>query len=710
MGVETNENEVLGPREAVVDTNTDPTIAIAASFTVLPILEPLRFWLYEVLNAKARIELAAMGQVIQTWLDPKSVFALNSSGLNVTFLRWLDFCGGGAKDCEETLELLISSLSASSSVARVPHLVCLCPSGEMSIDTERVAEFREMDARLKSMAVGVPGISVVTSNELLELYPLQDFADAPGDRLASIPYQTSLFVVLAALIARRLHAVKTPQHKAIVVDCDQTLWAGACGEDGPPGVLIDESRRALQRFLMSQHIAGMLICLCSKNNEEDVLNVFDQRNEMVLKLEQIVAHRLNWESKTTNISSLARELGIGTDSFVFIDDNPLECAEVRASLPEVLTLQLPADPARFVSFLQGVWAFDQRLITREDRNRTVQYLKEHARMQLRRHVASLTEFMVALDLQVRIRPLEERDLARSAQLTQRVNQFNLSSIRRSEAELASHWRSQMLDAWTVEVSDRFGDYGQVGLLLLKNDQSEVLKIDSFLLSCRALGRGVEHQMLASLGTLALERGLTAIELFFIATSKNRPMRDFLQRIIQPAGQNLPSGLYIVPAELAARVRYVPSLVENTLNAAEAKPLSDSHLTSDLAGSFQTLDRNRALVRIAMELAIPNQILLAFELWQRTSRKRSEREYIAPVGDVESTLAGIWAEVLKVDRVGSKDAFFELEGDSLKMVQIIVRVLESFAVELPISFFFDHPTIGHHARKIVELRNSRNQRD
>jgi HAD superfamily phosphatase (TIGR01681 family) len=340
-------NEALGSHsgETSIEATSGPTVAIAASFTASPIIEPLRFWLHEVLNVDARIELAEIGQVMQTLLDPKSIFATHSRGLNVVLLRWEDLCGTGSKDCEQALELLISALSFSPSVSRIPHLVCLCaPSPEVLVSPEKTAGFREMDARLKSKAARLPGVSVVTSSELLQLYPLKDYADSLSDRVAWVPYRTCLFVVIAALVARRLHAVTTPPYKAIVVDCDQTLWVGACGEDGPSGVVIDGPRQALQKFLVAQHDAGMLICLCSKNSEEDVFKVFEQRGEMLLKLRHIVAHRINWESKVSNISSLARQLGIGTDSFVFIDDNPLECAEVRAILPEVLTLQMPPGP------------------------------------------------------------------------------------------------------------------------------------------------------------------------------------------------------------------------------------------------------------------------------------------------------------------------------------------------------------------------------
>jgi FkbH-like protein len=701
-------NEAFGSHsgESSIEATSKPAVAIVASFTAFPVLEPLRFWLHEVLHVDARLELAEMGQVMQTLLDPKSIFAANFGGLNVILLRWEDLCGTGSTDCEEALDMLISGLSSSPSVSLIPHVVCLGPpSLQVSASPEKARKFREMDARLKSTAAQLPRVFVVTSSELLQLYPVTDYADSLSDRVAWIPYRTCLFAVMATLIARRLHAVTTPPYKAIVVDCDQTLWAGACGEDGPHGVVIDGPRRALQEFLIAQHEAGMLICLCSKNSEEDVLKVFEQRGEMLLKLHHIVAHRINWESKAANICSLAQELGIGTDSFVFVDDNPLECAEVRAGLPEVLTLQMPADSGNFALFLRGIWAFDHRPLTREDGGRTAQYLQERERKQLRNQVTSLAGFLAALDLQVRIRPLEEEDLARSAQLTLRVNQFNLSSIRRSEAELTDLWHSQTLEGWAVEVSDRFGDYGQVGLLLLEAHKSDSLKIDTFLLSCRALGRGVEHQMLAALGALARERGLRAVELPLTETSRNRPMRDFLQAILQHGGQAAQSGPYVVPAALAAHARYLPSPVESQPAFTATNLPPNLQPATEPAAGLPAQERSRVLARIAMELATPQQILSAFESWQRTAKTRPENEYVAPRNGVESTLTGIWAEVLGIEQLGTSDAFFELDGDSLKMVQIIVRVLDSFGVELPISLFFEHPTIEAHAKKIIELRNS-----
>lgn len=679
----------------------DSTVAVAATFTAHPILEPLRYWLYEVLGFNGRVELADTGQVVQTLLNRRGIFASVQDGLKVVLLRWEDWERAGSKDNCETLQLLISALTSSATLSRVPHLVCVCPpSPQVLADSERSARFCEMGNRFMSEITRLPGVFALTPNELIEIYPVEDYDSPLGDQLAWIPYRTNLFLVLASMIARHLHAATTPPYKAIVVDCDDTLWAGVCGEDGPSGMIIDEAHKALQEFLLSQHDAGMLICLCSKNNEEDVFSVFEQRDEMVLNLRHIAGHRINWESKANNIKSLASELGFSPDAFIFIDNNPLETAQVREALPEVLTLTLPADPRRNVGFLRGVWAFDRHGRTQEDGTRTIQYRQERERRRLR-GVTGLTDFLAMLDLKVHVRPLDENSLARSAQLTQRVSQFNLSTIRRSEAELTMLWRTKTLEGRMVEVSDRFGDYGLVGLLLFNILKPGRLRIDSFLLSCRALGRGVEHQMLAALGSLAQGRQLEFIELPFVQTARNRPMRDFLSANIDRIERLSEAEVYLVPAVEAASIRYDPSLNESPRTSSEINRLPDLISTVTAAGK-EASARSRLLERIATELSEPVQILAAFESWQRTTGVRPDGEYIAPEDNVQRRLSEIWAGVLGIEKVGVRDVFFELEGDSLKMVQVIVRVADAFGVELPIDSFFEHPTIEAHARKIVEL--------
>src|SRR5204862_373136 len=177
----------------------------------------------------------------------------------------------------------------------------------------------------------------------------------------------------------KFHALLRPAHKVIVLDCDNTLWAGVCGEDGAKGIRLDPPFQSLQKFMRAQHEAGMLLCLCSKNNEEDVNEVFAQRLDMPLRREHLISSRLNWLSKSENLKSIAQELGLGLDSFIFVDDNPVECAEVEANCPEVLTVQLPEDPQQIPQFLRHCWVFDHLTRTAEDIKRGEMYRQNRQR-------------------------------------------------------------------------------------------------------------------------------------------------------------------------------------------------------------------------------------------------------------------------------------------------------------------------------------------
>jgi FkbH-like protein len=672
---------------------TGPSVAVAASFTAFPIERPLRWWLNEVLGIDARVQVLDAGQVMQALLDPGGAFAANQGGLNVVLLRWEDW--ERAMPDGDAARLLASGLASASRSSPATHLVCLCPpSAGVTGTPELRGRLQDLDRRLVELAGALPGVDVVSSAELARLYPVDGYDDPHADQVAQIPYRPSLFVALAALVARRLHALVSPPCKAIVTDCDGTLWGGVCAEDGPGGVVIGEAHLALQRRLRERLEAGTLLCLASKNAEADVRAVFGRRPEMLLRWDDFVARRVNWGSKATNVRALADELGIATETVAFLDDNPLECAEVRAALPDVLTLELPPDASARGALLDGVWAFDRRPLTSEDRQRHLHQGREHERAALRASAGDLEQFLAALRLEVRIRPLEERDLVRAAQLTQRVTQLNLSGVRRSEAEIGAFQRSGPVLSRVVEVVDRFGDYGIVGLLLAA-ERADVLRVETFLLSCRALGRGVEHRMLAALGDAARERRLVWLELPFVETSRNRPMRDFLAAAAV-AVESGPVVCYRIRSEAASAVRYVPSQTTSS-----TEPPTPPPATPD--AGYSPAERVRRLVRIAAELSDPARMLEAFESWQRSAAERPDAEYVAPSTDVERRLAEVWAQVLGVERVGVRDVFFELGGDSLAMVQVVARALDAFGVELPVSAFFENPTVEAHARKLAELQ-------
>jgi FkbH-like protein len=372
----------------------------------------------------------------------------------------------------------------------------------------------------------ISGVYLVASAELSRLYPVAKYHDQHADRLGHIPYTRAFFTALGTMIARRIYALRHPPRKVIVLDCDQTLWQGVCGEDGAHGITLDPPRQHLQAFLVAQHEAGMLLCLCSKNNPADVFEVFERRPEMPLRREHIAAWRINWRPKSENIKELAHELGLGLDSFIFIDDNPVECAEVQANCPEVLILTLPAEPAKIPRFLDHVWAFDHLKVTAADRARTAAYRRHADRERLRETSLTFEDFLAGLELEVEISAMLPEQVARVAQLTQRTNQLNVYPARRGESEIRHLVQSGALECWVVSARDRFGDYGLVGAMLFKTG-SEAIEVETFLLSCRALGRRIERRMLAQLERLAQARGLAYVVVPYLPPPKNKPALDFL---------------------------------------------------------------------------------------------------------------------------------------------------------------------------------------
>ncbi len=307
------------------------------------------------------------------------------------------------------------------------------------------------------------------------------------------------------------------------LDCDNTLWDGVVGEDGVDGIRLEAPHLALQARLVEAANAGVLIGLCSKNIEADVLAVLRERNDMLLKPEHIVVHRINWQPKSTNLRSIAGELSLGEDSIVFLDDNPVEIAEVRANCPSIVAIGVDFSSPDG-SEPQHLWPLDVAVATAEDRKRTEFYKENARRTELKRGVGDYARFIEELQLNIRIEEPREEQLKRLQQLTERTNQFNINGIHRSAAEFAAAGGEALVRA--VSVADRFGDYGLVGLVLAHREDT-ALVTDAFLMSCRVLGRGVEHAMLAELGRHALAQGLATIRIVAASQPRNQPVRQFL---------------------------------------------------------------------------------------------------------------------------------------------------------------------------------------
>jgi FkbH-like protein len=247
---------------------------------------------------------------------------------------------------------------------------------------------------------------------------------------------------------------------------------------------------------------------------------------MLLRREHLTAWKVNWDAKAMNLRTLGAELSLGLDSFVFIDDDAFECGAVRTLCPEVLVLQLPSDDAEIENYLLNIWDLDVKAATAEDQNRTLYYRQNANRIHAQTTASSLGEFLASLALEVNITPLAQEDVARAAQLMERTNQFNLNGIRRPALDFVRFLNAHERTCVTVRARDRFGDYGTVGLAIYFLDGS-ALNVEALLLSCRALGKGVEHRLFLHLAEAARVSGAEQICFAHVRTAKNQPLQAFL---------------------------------------------------------------------------------------------------------------------------------------------------------------------------------------
>jgi FkbH-like protein len=678
-------------------------IAIAATFTVEPVEESLQFWIKE-LNLPASIAFTPYNQVFQQLLDPASRFASNRRGMNVVLIRLEDWLGtettptvaSRAKELvERNARELLRALKTAASRSMTPLLLCICPASKASAaNAGQAALFRRVEIMLADGLRDVRHVSLLISAELLSLYPVADYDDPHGNELGHIPYTPLLFAALGTMISRKFDALNRAPYKVIVLDCDQTLWSGVCGEDGTKGIAIDPPRLALQHFMCAQRDAGMLLCLCSKNNQEDVAAVFASRPEMPLRREHFAASRVNWHPKSENLKSLAKELRLGLESFIFVDDSPLECAEVEANCPQVLTLLLPK-PERVPQFLNHCWAFDHGKATTEDQQRTVSYQQNRQREKFQTQAGSMAEFIAGLNLKIRIEESAADQLPRVAQLTERTNQFNCMTRRRTESEL-----QLLLDSGNkvlaVSVSDRFGDYGLVGVMIYK-EMTDAIAVDTFLLSCRVLGKGVEHQMLAQLGRLATLSGIGRVDVSFRASPKNQPALDFLEKVGIPFRQECEGGfVFRFSAGFAAALTFNPQ-GEIANGIASPTEISGNGHAEVAAGVTSTLHR-----WIATEADSANAVLEAIESKARARpRQGVNAAYAAPSTELQKQLCEIWEQLLRINRVGVHDNFFELGGHSLLAARLAAEVNNRFGCKLPIAALFQSPTVESLTRRLTE---------
>ena len=422
---------------------------------------------------------------------------------------------------------------AERSKARVVQhnfaLPCEAPMGHLGarLPGSRYMMTQALNARLGEEAGST--VSLVDCERLSALFGKQRWCDPRYWHLAKQAVALDALPLLARHTAAVIGASLGLSKKCLVLDLDNTLWGGVIAEDGLAGIKLGngvdgEAFVAFQEYILKLKNKGIILAVCSKNNHADAIQPFEKHPEMRLKLNDIALFIANWEPKPHNIRRIAEELGIGLDSLIFVDDNPVEREAVRQFIPEVDVITLSADPSYYLRSLSQYLMFETSSYTPEDSQRTDQYRARAECAALEKNAASIEDFYTSLRMQAVVAPFNEFHLPRIAQLIGKTNQFNLTTRRHGMSQLEAFIKDPSYVHLSFRLRDRFADHGLIGLLIARHE-GDMLDIDTWLMSCRVIGRTVEKTMLEHLCRRAAQLGCTALRGTYIATEKNAMAAD-----------------------------------------------------------------------------------------------------------------------------------------------------------------------------------------
>jgi FkbH-like protein len=536
-------------QRAANSVEPDLRIGLASSFTDLGLVQFVGAHLLQE-GFRPEVLVGPYNQLFQVCLDPASHFGADCQVIALSW-RMEDLLSdeieaflaadkGALARGSDKLSEFVSAIGklragfAGMVIVSVPPFPTGLSSGPPALDnaTGLGAFHRAMMGRFVEAVGSIEGVHLFDLEALQRTVGVTASYDASLWYLYHQPF-TDLFLHQAGiLLGRLIVASRRSPKKCVVLDCDNTLWGGIIGEDGLDGIALGDefpgsAYRDFQKLLRHWRSQGVLLAIASKNNEADVWEVFDQHTGMVLKRADISAWQINWSAKAQGIASIAKALNIGIDSLVFIDDSPMEIDYMRRGRPEVASVLLPEEPAEIVSALQRLTFFDRLDVSDEDRARA-----DMMRAELDREALNVTmtkeRFLQALELRIDLFPAGHQDLGRVTQLINKTNQFNLTTVRRTLDEVRALAQSADHRLYALRVADKFGDYGLTGVVIVAvTGERRTWHLDSLLLSCRVLGRGVEAALLAALAMDAAAEGAIELTAAFIRTRKNALAATFL---------------------------------------------------------------------------------------------------------------------------------------------------------------------------------------
>ncbi len=499
------------------------------------------------------LRIGGYGSYVSELLQPESELARFQPELVVIALDMEEIAGrlpalcadglgagveGEIEEAAARLGQLLRSFRSGSS-ARVllhglviPEVTSAGEVGDANLPYSLMNAVLRLNQRLAEVCRATPDCVFFDVDRLAARHGRARWRDQRMFLASRLPLSAEFFSAYARGLVRSFATLFRAPRKVLCTDLDNTLWGGILGEDGADGIATGSAFPGncyleYQRYLKQLSQRGVLLAVVSKNNQADVEEAFQTRAaDLALSLDDFVARKIGWGEKADALRELAQDLSLGLDSFVFVDDNPAECAAMRSQLPEVAVVEAPADePWKLVDLVAEQPYFDAILVTDDDVHRLQEYKAQTQREELARSAGSREEFLASMEMVCTFQSALQAPLARAVQLLAKTNQFNLTTRRRSAAEVEQFSAAPGGQAVVVRVRDRFGDAGVVGLALASN-RGDSCSIDSLLLSCRVIGRGVETALLAYVAEQAVRTGARRLVGEFVATKKNAPCSTF----------------------------------------------------------------------------------------------------------------------------------------------------------------------------------------
>lgn len=524
-------------------------VAVLRSFTVEPVIPLLRAAAF-CAGIDLSVHIGDFNTHSQDILDPNSSLYAFAPDTVILAVRtpdiapdlWERYSSLPAEAIQEACQRVSGSLQGwirafrkhSQSALIVHNLEQPVHPSRGLLDAQSEASqsetIRQINREIRRAAGAYRGVYVSDYDGLVARHGRQRWQDDRKYLVARLPISSDNLIHLSREWLRFLVPLSGRTAKALVVDLDNTLWGGIIGEDGLSGIKLGPeypgaAYQRLQGIMLDLAQRGILLAICSKNNPADALEAIDKHPGMLLRREHFAAMRISWNDKAQGLREIAFELNIGTDSLAFLDDNPVEREQVRAALPEVTVIDLSNNPFEYASAVQNCPAFERLSLSAEDQHRTALYAEQRERARGEQQFQSKEDFYRFLKQEVEVASISSETLGRISQLTQKTNQFNLTTRRYTEQQISETAIRPGWHVFSVRVRDRFGDQGLVGVAITR-DEHDTCEIETFLLSCRVIGRTVETAFLSAIAKAAITRGCKKLYGFFLPTKKNAPAQSF----------------------------------------------------------------------------------------------------------------------------------------------------------------------------------------